>query len=123
MIEKPSRFARTPKMTERARSLRLGMSPIERKLWSKLRRDQLGVSFRRQHPIGPYVLDFYCPSLRLAIEVDGDEHDLRRKSDARRTAYLAKARIEVLRFSNGDVVLNLQGVWETLAAEIERRRE
>lgn len=123
MIEKPSRFARTPKMTERARGLRLGMSPIERQLWSKLRRDQLGVSFRRQHPVGPYVLDFYCPALKLAVELDGDDHALRVDSDAQRSAYLARSGIAVVRFSNRDVVHNLSGVWESLLAEIKRRRD
>jgi len=59
-------------MTNRARHLRREPTDVERKLWYRLRREQLsGLSFRRQHPIGPYVLDFYCPSIGLAIELDG----------------------------------------------------
>jgi len=59
-------------MTSRARKLRKDLTEAEKKLWRALRRDQLGgLNFRRQHPIGPYVLDFYCPKLGLAVEVDG----------------------------------------------------
>ena len=71
------RFDRTPLMTAKARRLRLAMTDAERKLWSGLRKDQLGVAFRRQHPIGKYVLDFYCASLGLVIELDGGQHGAR----------------------------------------------
>src|ERR1700710_933216 len=70
-----SKFARTRKMTERARTLRLDLSNAERKLWKAIRRNQIdGFSFRRQHPVGPYTLDFFCPALKLCVEVDGGQH-------------------------------------------------
>jgi len=82
----------------------------------------LGASFRRQHPVGPYVLDFYCASLGLAIELDGDTHANRSERDARRTRYLSARGIRVIRFCNRDVWNNMDGVKETIALELERRR-
>lgn len=75
-------------------------------LWSRLRRGGLqGFRFRRQHPIGPYVLDFYCSQARLALEVDGAAHDVadRAAADAVRTAWLAAQGVEVLRLPARDV--------------------
>jgi very-short-patch-repair endonuclease len=118
MPKQQSRFARTPAMTARARNLRRRMSPVERKLWYALRDDQLGASFRRQHPVGPYVLDFYCPSAGLAIELDGDEHANRTGRDARRTRFLNQHGIRVMRFSNRDVWSNLEGVKEVIALDL-----
>ena len=71
------------------------MSQSEKMLWSKLRREQLGVLFHRQVPIGPYTMDFYCASCNLCIEVDGDQHDLIK--DARRDAFLLDRGISTLR--------------------------
>ena len=115
------RFARTTAMTARARGLRKQVSPIERKLWYALRADQLGASFRRQHPVGPYVLDVYCPSVRLAIELDGDDHTTRAESDSRRTRFLNQRGIRVVRFSNSDGWSNLEGVKEFIALELARK--
>ena len=106
-----SRFSRTHDMTERARRLRRDLTDVERKFWQRLRREQIsGLNFRRQHPVGPYVLDFYCPTLRLAIELDGGQHNLdqNRRKDERRTAWL-------LRFWNNDVTGNLAGVLTEIA--------
>ena len=118
---KGCRFSRTPQMTERARGLRRSLGPIERRLWRYLRGAQLGVEFRRQHPVGPYVVDFYCAAVRLAIEVDGDEHANRQGRDARRTRYLNGKGIHVIRFTNRDVWTNCRGVCEFLALEIAHR--
>jgi len=77
---------------KRARELRRDMSLPEVILWEHLRRGGLGgMRFRRQHPVGPYVLDFYCAASRLAIEVDGAQHDLpeQMRHDIRRDAWLA----------------------------------
>jgi hypothetical protein len=69
------KFSRTVQMTKRARRLRRDMTDAERKLWQVLRREQIkGVSFRRQHPVGPFTLDFYAPALKLGIEIDGGQH-------------------------------------------------
>ncbi|WP_395822133.1 endonuclease domain-containing protein [Devosia sp.] len=68
-----------------------------------LRRDRQGMHFRRQHPIGPYVLDFYCASARLCIEIDGPSHGDRSERDTRRTEWLGSQGIRVLRFSPNDL--------------------
>jgi len=109
-------------MTSRARRLRGNMTDAEYRLWHALRRDQIGVSFRRQHPVGPYTLDFYCPTLRLAVEVDGGQHSEQTKTaDERRTHWLASKGIEVLRFWNNDVLGNLEGVLSELARVADAR--
>lgn len=80
------------------------MTDAERRLWWLLRDRRLaGEKFRRQHPFGPYVLDFYCERLRLAIEVDGAQH-IESKQDQRRTVWLAEHRCTVIRFWNNDVL-------------------
>ena len=86
-----------------ARALRRGQTEAERRLWWLLRRKQLeGFRFRRQHPVDPYILDFYCWEQKLAIELDGSQHydDEALAYDARRTAFLAGQGIRVLRFPN-----------------------
>jgi very-short-patch-repair endonuclease len=117
-------FARTRAITARARTLRRNLTEAERKLWSRLRGAQLeGASFRRQHPIGGYYLDFWCPAARLAIEVDGGQHGFAGHAahDARRTAALNANGIEVLRFWNIDVLTNLDGVLVVIAARLRAR--
>ena len=79
------------------------MTGPERTLWALLRRKQLGLHFRRQHPIGPFVLDFYCATAKLCVEIDGPVHADRVEYDARRTAWLAKEGVRVLRFSTDSV--------------------
>jgi very-short-patch-repair endonuclease len=93
------------------------MTDVETKLWYALRRDQInGLSFRRQHPIGPYVLDFYCPALHLAIELDGGQHESgdTKVRDQQRTRWLATKGIKVLRFWNNDVTKNFSGVLDEI---------
>ena len=77
------------------------MTPPEVRLWVQLRRNALGLRFRRQHPVGPFVLDFYCDSARLAVEVDGQQHSLgdRPLRDIERDEWLSHRRIRVLRLS------------------------
>jgi very-short-patch-repair endonuclease len=79
-----------------------------------------GISFRRQHPLGKYFLDFYCAPLRLAVEIDGGQHnrdDLRAR-DEQRTRWLKAKGVTVLRFWNNDVLGNIEGVWEEIAGRI-----
>ena len=90
---------------KRAQALRRTLTQPERTLWALLRRNELGYHFRRQHPIGPYVLDFYCAAARLCVEVDGPAHADRQAQDARRDNWLAAQRIRTLRFSSEDVEL------------------
>ena len=79
-------------------TLRVGMTDAERRLWSRLRGEQLGVKFRRQHPLGCYVLDFVCLEAKLIIEVDGSQHLDQRAYDARRSAWLASQGFRMPRF-------------------------
>ena len=116
-----ARFSRTEAMTVRARQLRGNMTDAEKQLWRALRRDQLnGLHFRRQHPVGPFTLDFYCPSLRLAVEVDGGRHaEQRKQADDRRTHWLAEKGVVVIRYWNNDVLSNLPGVLSDLLIHAE----
>ncbi len=110
-----TRFDRTKTKTARARKLRRDATRPEQKLWFRLRGTQMaGASFRRQHPVGPYVLDFYCPSAKLVVELDGDQHgtDKGLAHDAARTRFLNRKGIRVLRFANNDIKENLDGVCE-----------
>ncbi len=89
------------------------MSPPEVLLWTGLRSRQLGgLKFRRQHPVDPYVLDFYCPEIRLAVEVDGADHfeDDKLLKDARRDAFMAEKGIRTLRVLATEVFQNMDGV-------------
>lgn len=95
--------------TDFARQLRRSATDAERALWQRLRAQQLGVKFRRQVPFGPYVLDFYCLQLRVAVEVDGGQHNANMR-DAARDAFLRERGIRVLRFWNHDVLQNMAGV-------------
>lgn len=95
---------------ENARRLRGAMTDAERKLWLALRAHRLdGLSFRRQVPVGAYIVDFMCHEARLIVEVDGGQH-ADSVVDQRRDAWLASAGYRVLRFWNNDVLGNLDGV-------------
>jgi very-short-patch-repair endonuclease len=110
-------YNRTDQKNKR-RELRNNIPRAEVILWSKLRGKQLlGYKFRRQYSIGSYVVDFYCPGLRLAIEVDGDSHfgDGVEARDQRRQAYIESCGIRVLRFTNDDIYKNLYGVLSKIA--------
>ncbi len=97
--------------------LRSDPTAPEIKLWSCLRGRRCGgYKFRRQVPIGPYVVDFFCFDLNLVIEVDGDEHAYRTKSDQRRTMFLNSLGYRVIRFGNNDVMQNIYGVTEQIMA-------
>ena len=96
---------------ESRRKLRSDMPKAERLLWWQIKNKQLaGLRFRRQHGIGPYIVDFYCPELNLAIELDGLSHDYTVEYDIRRQAYIENLGIKVLRYANEDVLKNLDGV-------------
>ena len=110
-------FEETPKrLINLARALRRRQTDAEGLLWALVRNRRMGVKFRRQHPIQPYVLDFYCHELRLAVELDGGQHTApaHRIRDRRRTSALAARGIRVLRFSNLEVLQETQAVAETL---------
>ncbi|MDR3475586.1 MAG: DUF559 domain-containing protein [Devosia sp.] len=95
---------RAPILTQkRAKALRRSMTQPEKTLWALLRRNQQGLHFRRQHAIGPYILDFYCAAVHLCVEVDGPAHADQIAHDERRTRWLAEQGISVIRFSADDV--------------------
>ena len=107
----------SPRLLALSRGLRRNMTAVERQLWSMLRRNQTGLRFRRQHPIGPYVLDFYCPSARLCVEVDGPTHEELEgiERDLARDAWLAARGIRVLRFTVAEVHERPAAVMATIA--------
>ena len=98
-------------------SLRNNATPAEAILWRALKGKQVGgLKFRRQFGIGPYVLDFYCPEIRLGIELDGGIHktSYTHEYDEMRTRFLKENRIRVLRFENEAVYNNIQGIIEAI---------
>lgn len=98
-----------------AKEMRNDMPMSERAAWSELKGEQLGVRFRRQGPIGPYVVDFCCLSKRLVIEIDGPSHDW--TDETERTRYIEAAGFEILRIDNEDVAR--YGVTNTVQAWLE----
>ena len=112
-----------PKSTQRrAKSLRSEMSLPEVLLWQALRTRPGGLKFRRQHPAGRYVLDFFCAQLRLAVEIDGEAHnrDERSVQDGKRDAQLRAQGVRVLRVPASDVLADVGGVVERILAEASR---
>lgn len=108
----------------KARGLRRRSTYPERLVWGLLRdRKMENTKFRRQHPIGPYVLDFFSDEVVLAVEIDGSTHEGRVEYDARRTDFLNSQGIEVLRVANLDVMKELEAVRRYIAAAVLRRRE
>jgi very-short-patch-repair endonuclease len=116
------------KLKSLSRELRSRTTDAEAALWSKLRRKQLhGVQFYRQKPIGDFIVDFYCPTARLVIEVDGGQHYEKEGvlRDAVRDNYLSSLDLRVLRFSNLDVLIRINRVIAVILhhLEIEPDRE
>lgn len=103
---------------EKRKELRNNPTDAERYLWYELRRSQLGnKKFRRQHSIGKYVVDFYCPEEKLVIELDGEQHyEAERKSyDEKRTKYLESLNLKVIRFRNTGVLFDRDKVVKEIA--------
>lgn len=98
-----------------SRSLRKQMTDAERKLWRHLRMGQVGgFKFRRQHPLGMYILDFVCLEAGLVVEVDGGQHAENAEQDKDRTDWLERQGLRVLRFWNNDVLRDIEGVKEAI---------
>src|SRR5699024_5247830 len=114
-----------PKRTKNFRKhLRNNMTETEIRLWSKLKGKQvLGYKVRRQYGIGNYIVDFYCPLLKLAIEVDGDSHysPEGKKHDKKRDTYIQEQGIEIIRVTSSAIYNNLDGVVEYLMNEFWKR--
>ena len=114
-----------PELRAYARSMRGEPTDAEALLWRLVRGKALGVRFRRQHPVDRFILDFYCPKARLAVELDGSQHaeEGRADYDAHRDRLLQDRGIRVLRFSNEEFLKNpesvLETVWETIQCAAE----
>jgi very-short-patch-repair endonuclease len=101
---------------KRAKSLRRDLTPPEAMLWSRLRRRGEGLVFRRQHPLGPFILDFYCPAAKLVIEIDGigHSHGDQPERDERRDGWLTGQGLQVLRIAAADVFRDADEVADNL---------
>jgi len=104
-----------------ARKLRREMSLPEVLLWEQLRAGKQGLKYRRQHPIGPYIADFYCSAAKLVIEIDGEAHDRgdRPERDIVRDTAMRNAGYEVLRIAAADVLKDMEAVILTIRAAAE----
>ncbi len=112
---------RDPKKLAKARQLRAEMSPPERGLWQILRAHRLeGIKFSRQVECGPYYLDFAARSARLAIELDGESHAGREAEDEGRTRFLESRGWRVIRFTNGELAVNPEGVARAILLALGR---
>jgi very-short-patch-repair endonuclease len=112
-----------PKLKSNARILRSNMTDAEKMLWSRVRRKQiLGVPFYRQKPIGNYIVDFYAPQANLVIELDGGQHlePEQHRYDEQRTLYLQNQGVSVLRFTNFEVLKNIEGVMAVIFREVQK---
>nr|WP_314859472.1 DUF559 domain-containing protein [uncultured Undibacterium sp.] len=109
-------------IAENARSLRKSMTDVERLLWTRLRREQLDVKFRRQHPFLNFVLDFVCLESKLVVELDGSQHSESRSYDDYRTKCLNDAGYVVLRFWNNQLIEELENVLEEIYRQVQIRK-
>jgi len=113
----------TKALIPKARRLRKEMTDAERKLWSRLRNNQLGVKFRRQVPFDNYILDFYSPGAKLCIELDGSQHstDEGIEKDKKRDRDLGVQGVEVLRISDYEALTNTDGVLQIIYEKVKKR--
>jgi very-short-patch-repair endonuclease len=121
-LQAMSRVHNRPSLKPLRRTLRSSLTPAEALLWKNLQRSRLdGKKFRRQHSVGSYVLDFYCPECRLAVELDGAGHfdSIRSEYDARRTDYLNNLEIRVVRFENRRIFEDLESVLEAIRRSLQ----
>ena len=101
----------------------MNQSDAEKKLWRAIRANQVfGAKFKRQVPVSPYIVDFYCEEANLIVEVDGGQHMERIEEDEVRTQFLERRGNRVVRFTNIDVLTNLEGVLEVIGQRVNERR-
>lgn len=109
------KFQYNNEFTHYSRLNRKNQTDAEKLLWQKLRNRQLsGFKFHRQYPIQVYILDFYCPEKKLAIELDGSQHVKNKLYDEKRTSVLSKYKIRVLRFMDNEMLQNTDSVLEVI---------
>ena len=123
MSDRKTPFYTSPELWEKlkplARQKRREPTPAEDVLWQRLRRKALGVNFRRQHAVGPFIVDFYCPEARLVVEVDGLIHVYTPEEDAIRQEFLETQGLRVIRFTNGEVIQFMDGVLEQIVEALQ----
>ena len=109
-------YGASPLIFERAQSLRENMTPSEEKLWGCLSNKQLGVKFRRQHPLSRFIVDFYCHEYLLVVEVDGGVHytEEAKEYDEMRSCMINELGMKVIRFENEEVLKNVEKVVEEI---------
>jgi very-short-patch-repair endonuclease len=116
MTSKPAKYRAPPAIRQRAKELRWRMTPAEIALWERLQNKALhGLKFRRQHPLHHFILDFYCHAHRLVIEIDGGVHDNQQAYDQARTEWLTQRDFKVIRFSNDEVLTDIETVLQRIA--------
>ena len=117
-------YGATPDIFDRARALREQETMAEKLLWSELSNKQLGVKFRRQHPLYQYIVDFYCHELKIVIEVDGLIH-LKSNilaNDKIREQQLQSLNLRVIRFTNDEIFQNLKRVVEQIKLHLMKNK-
>jgi very-short-patch-repair endonuclease len=115
---------RDHRLTRFAKEMRTGMTEPETRMWLQLRAERFeGIKFRRQKVIGPFIADFAANEPALVVEIDGDTHDVDDPRDAARTSYLNERGYHVVRFTNLDVMTNMDGVLIRLAEVIKAARQ
>jgi very-short-patch-repair endonuclease len=119
-------FGASPKIKARAKALRKRMTYSEKVLWQVLRKNHLRYYyFRRQHPIGSFIVDFYCHELKLVVEIDGLYHETeeQHEKDLNRTAVLEDFGIKVIRYTNEQIDTNIRKISKNLDDEVQKRRQ
>ena len=115
MTRRPANMPRT----ERSRELRARQTKAESLIWTVVRAKRLsGLKFRRQHPIGPFFADFACIEKRLIVELDGGYHDYQYENDVERQAFIEERGWKVIRFTNEDVLIDVEAVAISIAKQI-----
>ncbi len=100
--------------------LRINETPQEKILWNKLRRKNFSYKFKRQHSIGNFIADFYCPARKLIIEIDGSQHLDNTEYDTERTKYFENLGLKVIRFWNNEINQNINGVLMKIEEELAK---
>ena len=122
-VEYPMYFGAKPSVFKLAKELRKNETEAEKMLWSKLNKNQIiGLQFRRQHPINIFIADFYCPKIKLVIEVDGSIHEIfeYEEHDIGRSEMLNDFGITVIRFTNEQILNDLDGTIKQIESEVRK---
>jgi very-short-patch-repair endonuclease len=122
-VEYPMYFGATPNIFKKAKELRKTQTEAERVVWSRLNKNQIhGLQFRRQHPINIFVADFYCPKVKLVIEIDGSIHNISEyhDHDIARSEILNDFGITIIRFSNEQILNNIDITIMEIEGEVKK---